>query len=231
MQFFEKTFFACLGILIIAYWLYPPSQRLMAEDGFVENLSALFWLFAAIVSIKGAMHFQLGRRWFFILATIVTILACGEEISWGQRFFDFQTPELIAKQNRQGEFNLHNLHVLTGGSSWRNFLKTGEFNFRQVIDAQNLFRIGFYSYFFLLPLFCLFSTTRNKLLKFGYVKPSNSSLVCLWLSVIWVYIVSIDGDKSYLHDGQEIREMTFAFYIFAYVYFVLNYWKIKKILT
>jgi hypothetical protein len=35
----------------------------------------------------------------------------GEEVSWGQRLLNFETPEAIAQQNRQGEINLHNSEV------------------------------------------------------------------------------------------------------------------------
>jgi len=79
----------------------------------------------------------------------VCIVAAGEEMSWGQRIFNFQTPDFIARANRQSEFNLHNLFVLSGGSSWRYFFKTGQFDWRQIFDAQNLFRIGFLTFFFL----------------------------------------------------------------------------------
>ena len=40
------------------------------------------------------------------LATLA-VLSVGEELSWGQRLFDFETPS-IASDNRQGEFTLHN---------------------------------------------------------------------------------------------------------------------------
>ena len=34
---------------------------------------------------------------------------CGEEISWGQRIFNYGTPDTIEQVNVQREFNLHNL--------------------------------------------------------------------------------------------------------------------------
>ena len=38
---------------------------------------------------------------------LVSLLAIGEELSWGQRIVGFETPE-IAAANRQGELTLHN---------------------------------------------------------------------------------------------------------------------------
>ena len=82
------------------------------EDRYIENLTALI-LFAA------AFHFL----WKAIksknqLLTISSVFLFflfmfggGEEISYGQRIFGFDTPEDFAKMNRQGEVTLHNLNV------------------------------------------------------------------------------------------------------------------------
>jgi hypothetical protein len=49
----------------------------------------------------------------FIAAAIVFALTClyiaGEEMSWGQHFFNWSTPEYWAEINRQDETNLHNV--------------------------------------------------------------------------------------------------------------------------
>lgn len=45
------------------------------------------------------------------------LVACMEEVSWGQRVFDWSTPEPLKRLNVQGETNLHNLspvHALQG---------------------------------------------------------------------------------------------------------------------
>jgi hypothetical protein len=60
----------------------------------------------------------------------VCFISFGEEISWGQRIFGIETPAFIADANRQSELNFHNLYALSGGSTWLNFFKTGEFNCR-----------------------------------------------------------------------------------------------------
>jgi hypothetical protein len=41
-----------------------------------------------------------------------------EEISWGQWWFHFHTPESIARINTQQEFTLHNLKGLGGNTVW-----------------------------------------------------------------------------------------------------------------
>ena len=53
------------------------------------------------------------RRPLVLAVTIVSVLSClyiaGEEISWGQKFFRWDTPEFWKEVNRQHETNLHNL--------------------------------------------------------------------------------------------------------------------------
>ena len=44
-----------------------------------------------------------------ILLAIILFLMAGEELSWGQRIFNWETPELIATYNIQKETNFHNL--------------------------------------------------------------------------------------------------------------------------
>jgi H+/Cl- antiporter ClcA len=41
----------------------------------------------------------------------VFIFGAGEEVSWGQRLFNLETPELFQKYNAQKETNIHNFVV------------------------------------------------------------------------------------------------------------------------
>ena len=47
----------------------------------------------------------------FLLASVAFFWAAGEEISWGQRIFDFHTPSYLSEINQQNETNLHNLNT------------------------------------------------------------------------------------------------------------------------
>src|SRR5688500_16187413 len=40
---------------------------------------------------------------------MVCLFGAGEEISWGQRVFDIETPSSLMERNAQKELNLHNL--------------------------------------------------------------------------------------------------------------------------
>lgn len=90
-------------------WLYLATQ----EDGFVEWLTVLALLYLAGLLFSRIRHMRPETpKWFrrsgYLLAAL-SILAAGEEISWGQRQFGIETPEALEKVNHQGELNLHNL--------------------------------------------------------------------------------------------------------------------------
>ncbi len=51
-----------------------------------------------------------------ILAGFMFLFGAGEEISWGQRIFNIETPEFFKKHNAQKEMNLHNLVI--SSSMW-----------------------------------------------------------------------------------------------------------------
>lgn len=87
--------------------------RLGKENGPVELLSAIF-CFCASASYT-ATYLTLRRsslkvrQKHLLPAVLAFLLFCTgmEEISWGQQFFFFQTPDIFAG-NTQGETNLHN---------------------------------------------------------------------------------------------------------------------------
>ncbi len=218
MKWFEAASYAAFFGLIALFASYAPAQALMHEDGPVENLSALFWAIGACLSIYAAVALRGKHRTFYILAAVVCVTAFGEEISWGQRALGIETPEFFAKHNMQSEISIHNLYVLSGGSTWRQFFATGRFDYRQILDAQNLFRLCFYTYFLVLPLLCLNKRAERRLTNVGYVVPNGYSLICLWGCIALVYLVTLGGDPTHLHRGQEIREMLFAFCATTYLF-------------
>ncbi len=56
------------------------------------------------------------RRPFVLTVTIIAALSslyiAGEEMSWGQHFFHWNTPDYWAEVNRQQETNLHNTYAV-----------------------------------------------------------------------------------------------------------------------
>jgi hypothetical protein len=83
------------------------------ESGIVENATALLSLAAAVLAALATRYaWRAGRRGLPALL-VVFALGCvfyaGEEVSWGQQYFNWQSPEYFIENNVQGETNLHNM--------------------------------------------------------------------------------------------------------------------------
>lgn len=87
----------------------------VTEDGPVEWLTAGVLLLICLLAIhhfvvaKASQQFR--AQVFYGLTAGAMFFAFGEEISWGQRIFNFSTPEFFMQHNAQQEANLHNLKV------------------------------------------------------------------------------------------------------------------------
>lgn len=91
-------------------WVIPEGYGVLELTQFIIMLIAL--AIAARLLFKPFVR----RRPFLFAFTIVSALSClyiaGEEMSWGQHFFHWNTPEYWALVNRQGETNLHNTYAV-----------------------------------------------------------------------------------------------------------------------
>lgn len=103
------------GILYIRFGSsmlnYDQFHFINKEDGVIENLSVFFLFLSCVISIILSFKFvELRMRTLFhVFLAFTFFVMIGEEISWGQRVFMLETPELIKKVNVQGEMNFHNL--------------------------------------------------------------------------------------------------------------------------
>ena len=108
--------FVCLNAVFFGYLaINAPSTYfdLTKEDSWVENLSAIWLFLASLLLIATAFRERRGLPLcIYILGGIAFFFAAGEEISWGQRIFGFDTPDYLLDLNRQNEFNIHNIVAL-----------------------------------------------------------------------------------------------------------------------
>jgi len=137
-----------LCYVALAGRILPDSARawINQEDGLIEQATAMIFLCCSVMSTILAVKFLKRRRSVGSNASIVWragwhglfglffFLCFGEEISWGQRIFGWETIEALKTVNVQDESNLHNL-------------------FGYLTD--HLFIAGVFGYGALLPLVCL----------------------------------------------------------------------------
>ena len=84
------------------------------ENGFVENLQSILLFLSIILIIKYRKIYKenLLIRIFLIIYLVGLIYYFGEEISWGQHFIKWNTPEFFENYNNQNETNIHNISNL-----------------------------------------------------------------------------------------------------------------------
>lgn len=98
-----------LVVLVKAPFVY---KQIIIEDSIIEWLQLLSYAVSCIMS--GILAKQLWKEnrvlaVIFGTASLAFFVFCGEEISWGQRIFNIETPEDLAAINNQDETNLHNI--------------------------------------------------------------------------------------------------------------------------
>jgi hypothetical protein len=207
-----------LAILLLIYLLLGNREDvafLTREDGVVESLTALFYLFGLLVCIRILYK----GRWQLlpVVWAILCFVFLGEETSWFQRLLGYSVPA-VENINFQHEFNIHNLNIFHGRSADFVTQKTGY----KLLNAQNLFRAGLLFYFCLLPLLTCSHKLRKLLRdKVGYQRPSAIFLT-QFLSIVFLsFLLAIGVDMGVRNDLAETREMIYAYAILAYIYLYL----------
>jgi hypothetical protein len=105
------------------YWLrttnYSVYEIIGREDHLIEWLQFFLFGVSGIIAFLLALKFKKVSKLMFFMFLIVSlglIFVAGEEISWGQRIFNIQAPEIfdgeaeipVLEYNVQSEMNLHN---------------------------------------------------------------------------------------------------------------------------
>lgn len=107
-----------LLFILIMIGIDEKQARFLVGDefGLVEPATALILIPAVYAGIKCFQYKYLLPNKLIIAWLVLITLGCvyiaGEEISWGQHYFKWQTPEAVQALNDQQETNIHNI------SSW-----------------------------------------------------------------------------------------------------------------
>ena len=93
--------------------LYTAKDDDIPGGGLIENLTVIILIpgiiagLWAFLSYRNNMLPHWTKYWLLIWVLACTYFA-GEEASWGQWYFEWETPELFSEINDQNETNLHN---------------------------------------------------------------------------------------------------------------------------
>lgn len=151
-----------LSAIFVQIFVISPTafNRWGSEDALIENLAAVFAMAGAICFAGAALtalrlpNAAPNRKPTIILSCVCAItmfLLCMEEISWGQRIFQFSTPDSFSG-NLQGEVNLHNFYTT---------------------PVHTVYRLGGWSVLILLPFISAFGPRLEILEKFeAFVPPA-----------------------------------------------------------
>lgn len=214
ITFKEKFFFipALVGLVLAGFlfmsggdnthhlWDEGHLTEIVTEFGY---LAAFFLFLNLALSEKG--HFM--KLWLYFWA-FCSLLFFGEETSWLQHYIAYETPEGLSGINTQEEFNLHNLDFLQSSS-----IHGGEgFSIRNLLTAQHLFQMGFFAYFFALPLACKLRPFKNWAEKLEIPLPGLNVLLFIWVPVFTTIALSVLSlsDPATKSAMAEAREMFYG---------------------
>lgn len=96
------------------FWISGVGIR-GAEDRAYEWIGFLGFFGAGVFSLLTLLYRQKMPKLaalFFLGTGLFYLICAGEEISWGQRVFGWETPTAFAEINEQGETNIHNIENL-----------------------------------------------------------------------------------------------------------------------
>lgn len=181
-------FYICLNIFVLAAIRIDPvfGYELLLEDHFVENITSIALFIAAFYILYCAFQ-NFGREKYLwgsiqILIALALVFMGGEEISWGQRIFHWETTGIFKKDNLQDETNFHNLKI--------NGVKLNK-----VIFTYGFTAIGVFVFVLSPWLYKKYSGFRNFINKFGTALPAYKQSLFLFIGLIFVLLIPDESKK------------------------------------
>jgi len=220
------VFAAIIPFAAIYFLPYKTIKPILAEDGLVEWIGGLCWFLASLVfmlALLAARRRNEGSHAFwYVCLMIITFVAGGEEISWGQRIFGFETPEAVASSNLQGEMNIHNLVILDERDTSDG--ETRKHGIRKLLTFHTLGTIIWFGYLGLLPLAYRFLPPIRSLCNYLRVPvvPVSIAFIAIMGQVCFEVVSHSDRQRA-IDPGQLTREfnehketlVSFAFFLAA----------------
>ena len=248
---FALTMFVVLGLSFLLLFGTSTYDYLSKEDHVAEYLSSMFLFISSFFFFKTS-YFLISKKknydkWLIFFSSFLCFLlflGAGEEISWGQRIFDIQTPEYLLEINDQDELNFHNIDkkffdraldrltiaFVVIGSLLYVFKK----NTILKIKAPNLFIIciflitPFYRQNIEFNFFYILYIPLIVLLFYSIINENKFDIMLLITTLIMTFIVLyIHSEYGYLfpshnNSANEFKEFIFCFGILIYSFEIMK---------
>jgi hypothetical protein len=215
--------FALCVLLAVSYPVLVISgahlnEAIIGEDGVLEALTGLLFLISSLLFFHCAFRghdgehkrarASLERPIFYALLGTLFFLAFGEEISWGQRMFGWETPAKWAAMNVQGETNLHNLWVLFENHSDG----TEKSELARLLTPERIFTLFFILYTIGVPVLCAVSKFASGLVQRIVLPIPNIFIGILFASGYIAHRIAYHfyGPIGAGHALEELREVIYA---------------------
>lgn len=221
-----------LNIFFIKYFNFDfYSESFQGETGIIENATFVILILGLVTSffilknLKYSVFYKKKFYFFFLIIFLGLLYFAGEEVSWGDHWFNWKTLDFFRSLNDQSETNLHNI------SSW----------FDQKPRSLLLFFIFFGGIFY--PTY-LYLTKKKITEKFHFlIVPTScclpTSLICLFFyaldnlyKIICFGTPGVDIKCKFIHPlfhlrTSEIIELYISLFLLVYVLSIFA--RLKKI--
>ena len=159
--------------------------NLWDEGHFVENLQCILLFFSILLLFSSAKKIKkenINMYYFLIFQCLGLIYFFGEEISWGQHIFKWESADIFLKHNIQGETNLHNISNLFNELPRSLVLIWCSFSAMAIVVASKFFKINKLTFLIICP---------------------NKNLIYISLLLLFFTLPDLIIDKLNLHPGHE----------------------------
>lgn len=197
--FISSCLLFCLGVALSFYNDPLFKSQYVVEDGFIEWLTVIGLLASMLLCGNRYVRLRNKRNIMFTvilgLLTLFFAFGAGEEISWGQRIFNIQSPEFFQQNNYQSETNLHNLMV--------NGVKINKLIFGLGLGLVLLTYLCVIT-----PLYHYNKLARHYINKFGIPIPRRQHILAYFVLLAIVELIMVSSKKG------ELTEFMGSFIVF-----------------
>lgn len=167
----ELVYVSITLFFVIVFLKFEELFHWLTEEDMLVEWSTFVLFFLAFVISTRKIWLEYNKKsyfdWFMILIAIGCLFVAGEEISWGQRFFGFDTPEMIKSVNFQNEMTLHNIGNF--GKNW----------------IRRIFMLSMFFYLIVIPLVVNYhKRVKQFLSKIRFVIPKTDLIILFLCSLI-----------------------------------------------